>query len=175
VDFAHDRDKAAEILADVTGPVPEPDNAVLLDTSWMVRIVGPVFLLFSVALIPWSIFLGVTLPERAISHRYNIAWAGFDVMLLLALGATGYFALRRSRYLAVAAAAAATLLVVDAWFDCMTASVHDYQLLESVLMAVILEIPLAIVCAWLSYHTEHLGEQRIIDLLRGRIRRSQRS
>jgi hypothetical protein len=172
VDFARDRDEAAEILADVTQPVPEPDNAVLLDNSWMVRIAGPVFLLFSVALVPWSIFLGVTLPERAISHRYNIAWAGFDVLLLVALGATGYFALRRSRHLAVASAAAATLLVVDAWFDCMTASVRDYQLLESVLMAVFLEIPLAIVCAWLSYHTEHLGEQRIVDLLRGRIRRS---
>ena len=170
MDFARDRDEAAEILADVTQPVPEPDNAVLLDNSWMVRIAGPVFLLFSVALVPWSIFLGVTLPERAISHRYNIAWAGFDVMLLVALGATGYFALRRSRHLAVASAAAATLLVVDAWFDCMTSSVHHYELLTSVLMAVILELPLAVVCAWLAYHTEQLGEQRIIDLLRGRIR-----
>jgi hypothetical protein len=46
-----------------------------------------------------------------VSPHYDAAWAGFDVMLVVALASTGYFALRRSRYLATAATA--TLLVVD--------------------------------------------------------------
>jgi hypothetical protein len=32
---------------------------------------------------------------------------------------------------------------------------------ESVVLAVFIELPLAGVCAWLSYHTERLAERRI--------------
>jgi hypothetical protein len=87
-------------------------------------------------------------------------------MLLVALASAGYFALRRSRYLATAAAATAALLVVDAWFDVVTSP--PSQLPESVLLAVAVELPLAAVCAWLSYHTEQLAERRIVLLLRRR-------
>ena len=45
---------------------------------------------------------------------------GIDVILMVALASMGYFALRRSRYLAAAATVVATLLVVDAWFDILT-------------------------------------------------------
>jgi hypothetical protein len=71
-------------------------------------------------LLPWIVYLAYSLPSRQVSADYDIAWAGFDVMLLVALASTGYFAFRRSRYSATAAAATATLLVVDAWFDVMT-------------------------------------------------------
>src|ERR1700733_11434768 len=99
----------------------EPGDELPADTARLVSWAGPAFILFSVVLIPWTIFLRFKLPSRQLSSHYNIAWAGFDVILLVALAATGHFALRRSHYLAVAAAAAATLLVVDAWFDVMTA------------------------------------------------------
>jgi hypothetical protein len=133
---------------------------VLADSTRVVRWAGPAFILFSVALVPWTVYLAYTLPSRQVSHRYNIAWVGFDVMLAIALGATGYLALRRSRWLAVAAAAAATLLVVDGWFDVMT-SPPD-QILEAIILAVFVELPLAALCGWLSYHSEHLADQRIV-------------
>jgi len=133
---------------------------VLVDTARIVRWAGPAFVLCSVVLIPWTIYLGFSLPSRQLSPHYNIAWAGFDVMELLALGATGYFALRRSRYLALTAAAAATLLVVDAWFDIMTSP--RGQVPRAILEAAVVELPLAAVCGWLSYHTEHLTNRTII-------------
>ena len=133
---------------------------MLVDTARIVRWAGPAFVLCSVVLIPWTIYLGLTLPSRQLSPHYNVAWVGFDVMELLALGATGYFVLRRSRYLALTAAAAATLLVVDAWFDIMT-SPRD-QVFRAILEAAVVELPLAAVCGWLSYHTEHLTNRRII-------------
>lgn len=120
---------------------------------------APVFICCSVVLIPWVVYLGFSLPARQVSHHYDAAWVGFDVFELIALGATGYLALRRSRYLALAAASAATLLVCDAWFDVLTSSRHE--MLESVVLAAVIELPLAVVCAWLSYHTEHLAERRI--------------
>jgi hypothetical protein len=129
------------------------------DEFEVARWVAPVFIFCSLALIPWIVYLGFSLPARQVSHHYDSAWLGFDVFELIALAATGYLALRRSRYLALAAAAAATLLVVDAWFDVLTSPRH--QMLESVLLAVFIELPLAGVCGWLSYHTERLAERRI--------------
>jgi hypothetical protein len=116
--------------------------------------------LFSVIMVPWTIYLGYSLPTRADSPHYDIAWVGFDVLLLVALAGTGYLAIRRSAYLAIVAAATATLLVVDAWFDIMTSP--RSEILEAIALAALIELPLAGLCAWLSYHTEHLEEQRIV-------------
>jgi hypothetical protein len=145
-------------MADVRGDELPADNARLV--TWA----GPAFILFSIVLIPWTIFLGFELPTRQLAPHYNIAWVGFDVILLVTLGATGHFALRRSPYLAVASTAAATLLVVDAWFDVMT-SPPGFQFFESLTTAILIELPLAAVCGWLTYHTEHLEQERIILLL----------
>ena len=141
-------------MAAESGDEPVADNARL------VRWAGPAFILFAVVLIPWTIYLGLKLPSMQLSSHYDIAWVGFDVILLVVLAATGFFAIRRSPFLAVGAAAAATLLVVDAWFDVMT-SPPGSQFLESLASAVLIELPLAAVCGWLAYHTEHLQEDRI--------------
>jgi hypothetical protein len=130
-----------------------------LDESEVSRWVAPTFIICSAVLIPWIVHLGFSLPARQVSHHYAAAWVGFDVFELMALAATGYLALRRSRYLALASASAATLLVCDAWFDVLTSPRR--QQLESIVLAVVIELPLAGVCAWLSYHTERLAERRI--------------
>jgi hypothetical protein len=141
-------------------PVDEPPAHDPRLVTWA----GPAFILFSIVLVPWTIYLGFELPDWQESSHYNIAWVGFDVMLLVVLAATGFFALRRSPFLAVGATAAGTLLVVDAWFDVMT-SPPGSQFLQSLASAVLIELPLAAVCGWLAYHTEHLEKERIILLL----------
>lgn len=152
-------------------PAPEPENLVLTDEARVVRWTGPLFALFALILLPWTIYIGLSLPARQVSPHYDAAWAGFDVMLLASLAGTAYFALRRSRYLATAATATAALLVVDAWFDVMTTPAS--RLAESVLLAAVIEVPLAAVCLWLSYHTQQLAERRIVLLLGRRRRRTQ--
>jgi hypothetical protein len=147
-------------------PAPEAENAVLTDEARVVRWTGPLFAVCSTILLPWTIYLAESLPGSQVSPHYDAAWAGFDVMLLVALASSGYFALRRSRYLSTAAAATAALLAVDAWFDVVTSP--PSQMPESVLLAVAVELPLAAVCAWLSYHTEQLAERRIVLVLRRR-------
>ena len=161
--------EAAEAADKVDGLIPwahQPENVVLADNARIVRWAGPAFILFSVVLLPWTIYLSYTLPSHQVSADYDIAWVGFDIMLMLVLASTGYFALRRSRYLAPAAAAMATLLVVDAWFDVVT-SPPDQRLL-SIVLALLIELPLAALCVWLSYHSEQLAEQRVVLLLRRR-------
>jgi hypothetical protein len=81
------------------GPGGEAESASPSGTSLVVRWAGPAFVLCSLALVPWTVYLGLSLPSRQLSPHYNIAWVGFDVLLLVTLGATGYFAIRHSRYL----------------------------------------------------------------------------
>jgi hypothetical protein len=164
VDLARDAEEVADQLDGLVAPADEPENAVLVDNARVVRWAGPAFGLFSLILLPWIAYLAYSLPSRQVSADYDVAWAGFDVVLLAALAGTGYFALRRSRYLATAAAAAATLLVVDAWFDVMTTL--PGQRLEPVALAAGVELPLAAVCVWLSLHTQQLAERRLVLLLR---------
>ncbi len=164
MDLARDAEEVADQLDELVKPAREPENAVLTDNARVIRWAGPAFVLFSLILLSWIVYLAYSLPSHQVSADYDVAWAGFDVMLLAALAGTGYFALRRSRYLATAATAAATLLVVDAWFDVMTTL--PGQRLEPVALAGGVELPLASVCAWLSLHTQQLTERRLVLLLR---------
>jgi hypothetical protein len=148
----------------MVAPAPEPENAVFTDETRVVRWAGPLFAMFSLILLPWTIYMAGSLPAEQVSTNYDAAWAGFDVLLALTLASTAYSALRRSRYLATAATATATLLVVDAWFDILTTP--GTQRIESILLAAFVELPLAAVCIWLSWHTQQLEERRIVLLMR---------
>ena len=170
----HPLSKPEEVLSKLDAMVeraPEPENEVLVDQARVVRWAGPLFALFSLILLPWTIYLGESLPSRQLSPNYDTAWSGFDGILMVALACTAYFALRRSRYLSTAATATATLLVVDAWFDVLTTP--SGQQAESILLAAVIELPLAAVCMWLSLHTQQLSERRIMLLMR-RHRRARR-
>lgn len=142
---------------------------MIADDIRVVRWIGRLFALFSVLLVPWTVYLAGSLPSRQVATNYDAAWAGFDVLLALALAATAYFAFRRPGYLALAAAATATLLLVDAWFDVLTTP--GVQRIESILLAALVELPLAAVCVWLSWHAQQLEERRIVLLMRRRERR----
>lgn len=145
-------------------PAGEPENAVITDNVRLVRWAGPMFALFAVLLLPWIGYLGWSLPARQLSPNYDIAWTGFDIMLFSALASTAYFALRRSRYLSTTATACATLLIADAWFDVMTTPGN--QRIESILLCMLVELPLAALCLWLSHHTLAIAERRVVLLRR---------
>ena len=166
--------KIASKINGIGAPAPRAENAGLADETRVVTWIGRLFALFSLLLVPWTAYLARSLPSRQVSTNYDAAWAGFDVLLALALAGTAYFALRQSLYLATAASATATLLVVDAWFDVLTTP--GVQRIESVLLALLVELPLAAVCIWLSWHTQQLAERQIVLLMRrhgpGRFRRS---
>ena len=156
----------SKIHATPAATAGDTGNAELTDEVRALAWIGWPFALFSLILIPWTVYLAGSLPSEQVSTNYDSAWAGFDVMLMLALAATAYFALRRPSYLPTAAGATATLLVVDAWFDVLTTP--GVQRIESILLAVFVELPLAAFCVWLSWRTQQLEERRIAMLERGR-------
>lgn len=96
----------------------------------------------ALALIPWTIYLGLSLPDKYSTTYWSVAWTGFDVLLLLALAATAYFGWRGRQALIGTAIAAATLLVCDAWFD-ITLDLGTPGIWTSLASAVFIELPLA--------------------------------
>jgi len=112
--------------------------------------VVPLFALAGIVLVPWTVLLVRSLPSTHAAAHWDIAWAGFDVGLALLLLGVAISGWRRSPWLA-----AATLLVVDAWFDIMTSSTH-LELAIAIGEAVLIELPLAGLCYLLARDAERV-------------------
>src|ERR671935_163084 len=113
------------------------------------RLIGPFFALAGLALIPWTIWLTLSLPAHHETENWKTVWAGFDAAQALALLATAVAAVRRSPWLAPGPAAPGTLLCVDAWFD-VTLEAGGRHLVSAVLEAALVELPLAAICFWVA-------------------------
>ena len=103
----------------------------------------------AVLLIPWTVYLAESLPRRDIDTHYRAAWVGFDILLVMAILMTAYYAYRMDDRVQLPATATATLLIVDAWFDVLTAG-RRTSTLEAVLMALCIEIPAALFSLYLA-------------------------
>jgi len=103
----------------------------------------PLFAVAAIVLVPWVVFLVRMLPSAHHATHWDVAWAGFDGALALVLLGLAIAAWRRSPWLQTFAAAAATLLFVDAWFDILTSSTRT-ELIVAITEAVLVELPLAI-------------------------------
>ena len=125
------------------------------DDQLVPRWVALGFLLLTVGLVPWTIWLFLSLPEDHLAQNWYLAWGGFDVGLGLALGVTALALLNRSAFAGIAAAVAGTLLVCDAWFDITTSRGTDERL-QAIALALLVELPLAAVCFWIAHNIERV-------------------
>ena len=119
------------------------------------RWVVPLFALAAIVLVPWIVFLVRSLPSTHAAAHWDIAWAGFDLGLALLLSGVALAAWRRSPWLEGAATAAAALLAVDAWFDILTSS-SRLELGTAIGEAVLVELPLALLCLLLARDAERV-------------------
>ncbi|HWC23715.1 MAG TPA: hypothetical protein VG502_15585 [Flexivirga sp.] len=95
-------------------------------------------------LLPWTTYLGHTLPTSYRADGWRVAWVGFDIGLLLLLAAALWLGQRRHPMATSVMTATAALLVADAWFDIVLDWGSD-DAWVSVASAVVIEIPLAVV------------------------------
>jgi hypothetical protein len=94
--------------------------------------------------------------------HWDVTWVGFDVLLSLLLLAVALAAWRRSPWIEGAATAAAALLFADAWFD-ITTSASRMELLSAVAAALLIELPLAVVCLLLARDAERVVTRRLLS------------
>jgi hypothetical protein len=116
---------------------------------WVIAVYGAI----GVGLFPWTIWLSASLKPDHRTRHWDIAWSGFDIALALAFLLTALAAWRRSPWVGALSAATGTLLVTDAWFDVVLESQSD-DIRNAVVLAVVAELPIAVLCFWIAYRTE---------------------
>ena len=118
---------------------------------------APLFAVLGAGTIPWTVYLSLTLPDHARTHNYRLAWVGFDVLLIVGLLATAFLASVGRPLAGQAAGCTATMLVIDAWFDVTTSGRAERG--TAVLLAALVELPLAVLCAWIAHRVHHPSEE----------------
>jgi hypothetical protein len=114
--------------------------------AWAIALLGAAALL----LVPWTVALTAALPAHHVARHWDVAWAGFDAGIAVALLATVAAAVRRSAWLAVIAGGAAAMLLCDTWFDIITSS-DRLDLWLALAAAAFVELPLAAVCILVAH------------------------
>lgn len=84
---------------------------------WAVRL----YVVLVIVLIPWILDLADYLPSSHLAHHWDTLWVGFDIIMLLTIIITLILAFKRRVWAAISGTALATLFIVDAWFDILTA------------------------------------------------------
>jgi len=102
-----------------------------------------------VFMIPWMIYLGLTLPQRYDARQWELVWIGFDVFEVAVLLHIAWSAWFRRQLTLVSTIVAATLLFSDAWFDVIT-SIGNRDEWVTLATALLGEIPLALFFLWVA-------------------------
>ena len=113
------------------------------------RLFSTIMIAAVVIMVPWTIFLAVTLPMHFHAHDWSVAWVGFDSVLMAVLLATAWAAWFRRQILAMMSVVAATMLLCDAWFDVNTSFGTGGEPL-TIVTALLGNIPLAVFFFWLA-------------------------
>jgi hypothetical protein len=129
------------------------------------RWIPPLFFAFALALLPWTVWLTQSLPAHHTTEHWDVVWTGFDIGEVCALLAVAVLTLRRSAWLEAAAATAGTMLLCDAWFDVLLE--NGVRFWFSVAEAVVIEIPLALLCFWIARDAERFATRRLPTSLGG--------
>lgn len=124
-------------------------------TRWL----GVVLASAGAVLVPWLVVLAVTLPPVAVARNWAQAWVGLDSLEAAGLLATGLLLWAGNALVSPVAGATAALLLADAWFDVETAAPGADEA-TAVGMALVAELPLAVVCAVLAVRTLSARRER---------------
>lgn len=111
------------------------------------------YAILAIVLIPWIFDLASSLPRKHVTTHWDALWVGFDIIMLIAIIITVYLTIKKTIWVIVSATALATLFIIDAWFDILTARPGHEQRI-SILFGVV-EIFLAALTYRMVYHVLH--------------------
>lgn len=107
------------------------------------------FIVLALALGPWIVWLFLSLPNTVAAAHWDVTRAGFTIALAALLAASAVALFRHWASARLLTAMTAALLIRDAWFNTLTAAKPVHAGL-ALLVAVLIELPLAALCAWVS-------------------------
>jgi hypothetical protein len=95
----------------------------------------------AVALVPWLVWLALTLPHTETARHWDVVWTGLDGAIAVGLGVTARLGGTGTRLATGVATATATLMGTDAWFDVCTSTEPGFAV-----ACAAVEVPLAVLC-----------------------------
>lgn len=126
------------------------DRETVEPTSWVWS--ARLLTTAGVVLLPWIAYLTYRLHSRATRRSLGSSWIGLDIAEILGFLLVARMLRHRHRATSPWAAATATILAADAWFDLMSAAPRlDY--IQSFLLACLGELPLAALLVWIAART----------------------
>jgi hypothetical protein len=123
------------------------DRIKLIVPTWP----AVIYIILAIILLPWTIYLGATLPTHHLSAHWDVSWTGLDVGLIVTMLMTGIFAFKRSRWIVISSTMVGSFLLVDAWFDVMSER-RSVDLHQSIILAIFVELPLAFISYYISFY-----------------------
>jgi hypothetical protein len=136
---AERRDLILRLVPQQPGGMPSPRTIERI-RKWRTVLM----LICALALIPWTVYLAMTLPSHYVARNWVATWVGFDILLLAMLVLTALAGWKRKQLVFPTAFATGVLLICDAWFDTMT-SQRGGDLTQALLSAFLVELPLAFI------------------------------
>src|SRR5215472_15431372 len=130
------------------------------------RLLAGLFAVCGVLLVPWTGVLIEQLHGQAGKRSFDSSWVGLDVLEAVCLLTVAWLLSRRHRATSPAAAATAAILCMDAWFDTMSAA-PQLPYAESLAMACLAELPLAVLLGWTAWHALEWAGPRVKSLPTG--------
>lgn len=149
--------------ADGAGPPGTPLSEAVTARKLLPKWIAVFFVGCAVVLVPWTVIIFGSLRNRALAEHWRLVWGGFDCFLVLAFALTAYRIITKSPRGAIAATATGTMLLIDAWFDVLTAR-GTKNLMTSLAMALFAEIPCAIISFYVARKIVGLFEQAMPHL-----------
>lgn len=135
----------ADVATPTRPPAAPPEGPRARANRWLAAGIVVV----TACMVPWVVFLGITLPPDYRVRHWDLLWIGFDGGVVAVLAYTAWAGWFRRRVTVAGLHVAATLLVCDAWFDVVTGLGHR-DAWVSVVSALVGELPLAGAFVWLS-------------------------
>ena len=111
-----------------------------LDSRRFRDLIGRGILLSAIILVPWTIYLALTLPSQHLSRHYRLTWVGFDIFLVVLLVITAFGILGKSKSHDLLACATGVMLLLDGWFD-VTGAGNRADTAVAMAMALVVTVP----------------------------------
>ncbi|MEO6087625.1 MAG: hypothetical protein ABIQ18_31395 [Umezawaea sp.] len=102
-------------------------------------------------IVPWVFVLGRSLPETTQARHWPAVWIGLDLTVALGCATTAHLFHRGDDRARLAASAVAALMVMDAWFDVLTAQAGAE--FTQALACAVPELAMAALCTWVALRT----------------------
>jgi hypothetical protein len=130
------------------------------------RLAGRLIVVIAILLACWAIWLGSTLPPDPLRQQwstayigldnYSLTWVGLDCIEVAGLALCGLLFARGKPGARTCALLTMPVFFLDAWFDILTA-VSRADLVESVLMAALGELPAVVGLGWIAWKAAAFG------------------